>query len=84
MRHPIVAHASVTKRKLLYINRNYATRIVGTIRSARTSLLPFLFDHVAIPCSHCGSRWQAGLDPRSGTIVDPALCVARLSRAVGS
>lgn len=60
MRHPIVRTHPVTKRKLLYINRNYATRIVGLTERENELLLPFLFDHVRDPLFQCRFRWAPG------------------------
>ena len=60
MRHPIVRTHPVTKRKLLYINRNYATRIVGLSERENEMLLPFLFDHVRDPLFQCRFRWAPG------------------------
>jgi taurine dioxygenase len=59
-RHPIVRTHPVTKRKLLYVNRNYATRIVGLSERENEMLLPFLFDHVRDPLFQCRFRWQPG------------------------
>jgi taurine dioxygenase len=60
VRHPIVRTHPVTKRKLLYVNRNYATRIVGLTERENEMLLPFLFDHVRDPLFQCRFRWQPG------------------------
>ena len=60
MRHPIVRTHPVTKRKLLYVNRNYATRIVGLSERENEVLLPFLFDHVRDPLFQCRFQWQPG------------------------
>jgi taurine dioxygenase len=60
VRHPIVRTHPVTKRKLLYVNRNYATRIVGLSERENEMLLPFLFDHVRDPLFQCRVRWQPG------------------------
>ena len=60
MRHPIVRTHPVTKRKLLYVNRNYATRIVGLSERENEILLPFLFDHVRDPLFQCRFRWEPG------------------------
>ena len=53
-------HASGTGRKLLYINRNYVTRIVGLSERENEVLLPFLFDHVRDPRFQCRFRWRPG------------------------
>ena len=60
MRHPIVRTHPVTKRRLLYINRNYATRIVGLSERENEMLLPFLFDHVRDPLFQCRFQWRPG------------------------
>ena len=64
-RYPITRHALVnrhptTGRKLLYINRNYATHIVGLSERENEVLLPFLFDHVRDPLFQCRFRWAPG------------------------
>ncbi|MEO5839874.1 MAG: TauD/TfdA family dioxygenase [Acidimicrobiales bacterium] len=60
VRHPIVRTHPVTKRKLLYVNRNYGTRIVGLTERENEMLLPFLFDHVRDPLFQCRFQWRPG------------------------
>ncbi len=60
MRHPVVRTHPVTGRKLLYVNRNYVTRLVGLSERENEILLPFLFDHVRDPLFQCRFRWAPG------------------------
>lgn len=60
MRHPVVRTHPETKRKLLFVNRNYTTRIDGLTERENELLLPFLFDHVRDPLFQCRFAWQPG------------------------
>jgi taurine dioxygenase len=60
MRHPVVRTHPVTKRKLLFVNRNYVTRLVGLTERENEILLPYLFDHVRDPLFQCRFRWTPG------------------------
>jgi taurine dioxygenase len=60
VRHPVVRTHPTTGRKLLYLNRNYTTRLVGLTERENAVLLPFLFDHVCEPVFQCRVRWHAG------------------------
>jgi taurine dioxygenase len=60
VRHPLVCTHAATGRKLLFVNRNYVTRIVGLSERENEVLLPFLFDHVRDPLFQCRFRWRAG------------------------
>jgi taurine dioxygenase len=59
-RHPVVCTHPVTKRKLLFVNRNYVTRITQLSQRENEVLLPFLFDHVRDPLFQCRFRWREG------------------------
>ncbi len=59
-RHPVVRTHPTSGRKLLYLNRNYTTRLVGLGERENEVLLPFLFDHVRDPFFQCRVRWQPG------------------------
>lgn len=58
--HPLVCTHPTTGRKLLFVNRNYVTRIVGLTERENELLLPFLFDHVRDPRFQCHFRWRPG------------------------
>jgi taurine dioxygenase len=58
--HPVVRTHPVTKRKLLYVNRNYTTRLVGVTEEENDVLLPFLFERVKDPAYQVRFRWEPG------------------------
>lgn len=60
VRHPVVRTHPTSGRKLLYLSRNYTTRIVGLSERENEVLLPFLFDHVRDPLLQCRVRWRPG------------------------
>ena len=60
MRHPVVRTHPVSGRKLLYVHRNYTTRIEGLTERENEVLLPFLCDHVRDPLFQCRFLWTAG------------------------
>src|SRR4051794_15782924 len=60
MRHPVVRTHPVTKRKLLYVHRNYTMRIVGLTPRENEVMLPFLYDLVRDPAFQCRVRWEPG------------------------
>jgi taurine dioxygenase len=59
-RHPVVRTHPETKRRLLFVNRNYTTRIEGLTERENELLLPFLFDHVRDPLFQCRFTWRPG------------------------
>jgi len=60
MEHPVVRTHPVTKRKLLYVNFNYTTRLVGVTDDENALLLPFLFDRVKDPAYQVRFHWEPG------------------------
>jgi taurine dioxygenase len=60
MRHPVVRTHPETKRKLLYVHRNYTTRIEGLTDAENEVLLPFLFDRVRDPAFQVRFHWEPG------------------------
>jgi len=60
MEHPVVRTHPVTLRKLLYVNFNYTTRLVGVTEEENDVLLPFLFDRVKDPAYQVRFTWEPG------------------------
>jgi taurine dioxygenase len=60
VRHPVVRTHPITKRRLLYVHRNYTTRIDGLTDAENEVLLPFLFDRVRDPAFQIRMRWTPG------------------------
>jgi taurine dioxygenase len=60
MTHPVVRTHPVTKRKLLYVNRNYTMRIDGLTGAENEVLVPFLFDRVKDPAFQVRFHWEPG------------------------
>ena len=58
--HPVVRTHPITGRKLLYVNPNSTTRILGVTDRENELLLPFLNDHVRSPDYQCRFRWYEG------------------------
>lgn len=58
--HPVVRTHPVTGRKLLYVNPNSTTRILGITDRENDLLLPFLNDHVRSPDYQCRFSWDEG------------------------
>jgi taurine dioxygenase len=56
--HPIVRAHPVTGRKLLFVNREFTTRIEGLTRLESDALLQMLCRHVETPEFQCRFRWQ--------------------------
>ena len=56
--HPVVRTHPVSGRKLLYVNQEFTTRIVGLTRTESDALLRMLWRHIETPEFHCRFRWQ--------------------------
>jgi taurine dioxygenase len=56
--HPVIRTHPVTKRKGIFVNRGFTTRIRGVTREESRALLEFLFAHCASPEFQCRFRWQ--------------------------
>ena len=58
--HPVVRTHPETGRKLLYVNSNFTTRLVGLTERENAVLLPFLLDHVRSPDFQVRFTWRPG------------------------
>lgn len=68
--HPVVRTHPATKRKLLFVNANSTTRIVGLPDAESEALLRFLFEHVKTPEFQVRFKW----DERSIAFLDNRVC----------
>ncbi len=58
--HPVVRTHPESRRKLLFVNGNFTTRLLGLSERENQALLPFLVDHVRAPEFQCRFRWEPG------------------------
>jgi taurine dioxygenase len=58
--HPVVRTHPVTRRKALFVNRFFTTRIVGLSRNESDAILEMLFRHIETPEFAMRFRWQPG------------------------
>jgi taurine dioxygenase len=58
--HPIVRTHPLSKRKALFVNRIFTTRILGLADSESDALLDMIFAHIARPEFQCRFRWEPG------------------------
>lgn len=56
--HPVVRVHPVTKRKALFVNASYTTKIVGLPKAESDALLNYLYVHVQDPNFQCRFRWK--------------------------
>ena len=56
--HPVVRTHPVTKRRSLYVNRGFTTRLVGLARDESDAVLAYLFDHIENELFQCRFRWR--------------------------
>jgi taurine dioxygenase len=58
--HPVVRTHPVTRKKGLYVNRFFTTRLVGLSRNESDAILNMLFRHIETPEFNVRFRWQPG------------------------
>ena len=58
--HPVVRTHPESGRMVLFVNRNYTSRIVGLTERENEMLLPYLFDHARDPMFQCRFQWRPG------------------------
>ena len=56
--HPVIATHPLTKRRTLYVNSIFTTRINELTESESRDVLGFLFEHVTRPDFQCRFRWR--------------------------
>jgi taurine dioxygenase len=56
--HPIVRTHPVTRRKSLFVNASYVTRIMDVPKAEGDAILGFLYQHIANPNFHVRFRWR--------------------------
>ena len=56
--HPIVRTHPITRKKTLFVNENFTTRIEGLHKTESDAVLKMLYDHIATPEFHCRFRWR--------------------------
>ncbi len=56
--HPVVRVHPVTRRKLLFVDRGFTTRIVQFSQAESDALLAFLFQHIETPKLSCRFKWE--------------------------
>jgi taurine dioxygenase len=58
--HPVVRTHPVTRRRALFVNRFFTTRIVGLTRGESDAILEMLLRHIETPEFSMRFRWQPG------------------------
>ncbi len=56
--HPVIRTHPVTKRRAIFVNEMFTTRIVGLPKAESDAILGFLFAHVRRPDLQCRFRWE--------------------------
>ena len=56
--HPVARTHPVTKKKTLFVNENFTTRIEGLNKNESDAILAMLYEHIATPEFHCRFRWK--------------------------
>lgn len=56
--HPMVRTHPITRKKTLFVNENFTTRIEGLHKTESDAVLKMLYDHIATPEFHCRFRWR--------------------------
>ncbi|MEM7019604.1 MAG: TauD/TfdA family dioxygenase [Pseudomonadota bacterium] len=56
--HPIVRTHPETKKRALYVNSGFTTKIVGMKPKESRMLLDYLYQHIARPDFQCRFKWQ--------------------------
>jgi taurine dioxygenase len=56
--HPVVRVHPVTRRKLLFVDRGFTTRIVQLSQAESDALLDFMFEHIETPRLSCRFKWE--------------------------
>ena len=56
--HPVIVTHPETKRKLLFVNEGFTTKIEGIPVDESAAVLKFLFDHIAKPHWQMRFRWR--------------------------
>ncbi len=58
--HPAIRTHPITKRKALYVNEGFTTRLLGVDHKESNAILNYLFEHVRMPEFQCRFRWRKG------------------------
>jgi len=56
--HPVVRTHPVSRRRSLFVNRGFTTRLVGVPRDESDAVLGYLFDHLENELFQCRFRWR--------------------------
>jgi taurine dioxygenase len=57
--HPVVRTHPVTKRKCLFVNRTFTTRIVGVHKNESDAILEMLYRHIETPEFSTRFKWES-------------------------
>ena len=56
--HPVVRVHPITRRKLLFVDRGFTTRVAQLSQAESDALLAFLFQHIETPKLSCRFKWE--------------------------